>query len=123
MNLLTKTQFDRLIKNGRRQKPVRGTPQEIDFKPVVKLFNPFVELFNPSGKGIWLLTEIDPETPDRAFGLCCIETPELRYVSLLELKGIPLPFGMRIERKLHWKADKTLDGYYREALRTGRIVA
>jgi hypothetical protein len=35
----------------------------IDFPPVVKLFT-------PDAGTTWLLTEIDPDDPDRAFGLC-----------------------------------------------------
>ncbi len=47
MKLLTQAQYDQLIENGRKQDPVRGTDDEIDFMPVVKLFN-------PAGIGTWL---------------------------------------------------------------------
>jgi putative DNA-invertase from lambdoid prophage Rac len=40
MKLLTVAQRAQLIDNGRRQAAVKGTPNELDFKPVVKLFNP-----------------------------------------------------------------------------------
>ena len=116
MKLLTKAQFEKLLENGRKQEPVRGTPQEIDFEPVVKLFN-------PCGLGTWLLTEIDPENHDIAFGLCDLGYPELGSVSLSELRSIRLPFGLSIERDLHWTAKKTIGAYADEARNTGRIVA
>ena len=40
MKLLTKAQREELIDNGRRQAAVKGTPNELDLMPVVKLFNP-----------------------------------------------------------------------------------
>ncbi|MHC5656337.1 DUF2958 domain-containing protein [Stappia sp. ICDLI1TA098] len=116
MKLLTKAQFDQLMENGRRQEPMRGTPQEIDFLPVVKLFN-------PCGAGTWLLTEIDPENPDIAFGLCDLGYPELGSVSLEELQSVSLPFGLSIERDRHWTASKPLSAYAVEARAAGRIVA
>lgn len=116
MKLLTKAQFEKLLDNGRKQEPVRGTPQEIDFEPVVKLFNPL-------GAGTWLLTEIDPEEHDIAFGLCDLGYPELGSVSLTELQSIRLPLGLGIERDRHWTAKKTLNAYATEARLCGRIDA
>ena len=63
MKLLAEALRQTLLANGRQQEPLRGTDQEIDFRPVVKLFN-------PCGAATWLLTEIDPEAPEVAFGLC-----------------------------------------------------
>jgi Protein of unknown function (DUF2958) len=63
MMLLTKAQRELLLDNGRRQAAVKGTPNEIDFFPVVKLFD-------PRGAATWLLTEIDPEDETVAWGLC-----------------------------------------------------
>ena len=40
MALLTRPIRDRLIRNWCAQAPVRGTPREHDFRPVVKLFTP-----------------------------------------------------------------------------------
>jgi hypothetical protein len=40
MKLLTKPIREKLIANGKAQDKVRGTEDEIDFEPVVKLFNP-----------------------------------------------------------------------------------
>lgn len=73
MKLLTKQQYDQLIENGK-------TPGK-DHPPVVKLF------MTNSGC-TWLLSELEPENPDIAFGLCDLGMgfPELGYVSLTEIK-------------------------------------
>ena len=62
MKLLTKELRDKLIANGREQAKVKGTKAEKDFWPVVKLFY-------PAGSATWLLTELDPEDEDVAWGL------------------------------------------------------
>lgn len=118
MKLLTKEIRAKLIANGQLQEPLRGTPREIDFRPVVKLFN-------PCGAATWLLTEIVPGDEDIAFGLCDLgmDCPEIGSVRLSELEGIRGPFGLGIERDLHFTADKTLLEYAREARSAGRIVA
>lgn len=118
MKLLTKTIRDRLIANGKAQDLVRGTEAEIDFEPVVKLFN-------PCGAGTWLLTELDPEEPDIAFGLCDLGMgcAELGNVLISELESIRGPFGLGIERDLRWMPKTTLMGYAREAWKLGRINA
>jgi len=118
MKLLTKPIREKLIANGKAQDKVRGTEDEIDFKPVVKLFN-------PCGAGTWLLTELDSEDPDIAFGLCDLgmDCPELGSVRISELESVRGPFGLGIERDLYWSADKTLLEYAREAWTLGRINA
>ena len=61
--------------------------------------------FNPSGQGDWYITEGDPADPDdfMFFGLCDLGEPELGYVALSELEGVRCPpFGLGIERDLHW---------------------
>lgn len=116
MKLLTKDLRAKLIANGRLQEPLRGTPQEIDFRPVVKLFN-------PSGAGTWLLTEIDPDDEDIAFGLCDLGLgcPEIGSVSLSELESVRGPFGLGIERDRYFEADKTLLEYARAAWASGSV--
>jgi hypothetical protein len=118
MELLTKTQRATLLANGRRQHPLRGTSDEIDFVPVVKLFN-------PCGAATWLLTELDPDDPDIAFGLCDLGMgyPELGSVSLSELESVRGPLGLGIERDRHFTATKTLSAYACEAHRLGCIHA
>src|SRR6202023_1496906 len=87
-----------------------------DFKPVVKLFAPW-------GGATWLLTELDPDNPDIAFGLCDLGMgcPELGSVSLAEIESIRSPGGLLIERDLYFKPTKTLQAYADEARREQRI--
>jgi hypothetical protein len=118
MELFTAEILARLIENGRKQEPVRGTDQEIDFHPVVKLFT-------PDAGCTWLLTEIDPEDADIAFGLCDLGLgfPELGSVSISEIAALRGKLGLPVERDLHFKADKTLSAYAEEASRLERIKA
>ena len=82
MILLTGTQRDRLLANGRQR--------DQDHIPVVKFFNPL-------GEGVWLATELDDDG-DIMFGLADIGYPELGSWCFSELEAIRLPFGMGIER-------------------------
>ncbi|MEE4209963.1 MAG: DUF2958 domain-containing protein [Parvularcula sp.] len=118
MKLLTQAHRQIMIENGREQDTVRGTEEEIDFAPVVKLFN-------PCGAATWLLTELDPEDDDIAFGLCDLgmQCPELGSVRISELEAIRGPLGLGIERDLHFRPKTTLMGYACEAWKVGRIVA
>ncbi|MFZ0339385.1 MAG: DUF2958 domain-containing protein [Terracidiphilus sp.] len=118
MQLLTADIHARLLANGRQQEPVRGTDREIDFHPVVKLFTPDADC-------TWILTEIDPENPDIAFGLCDLGMgfPELGSVSLAEIAALRGGLGLPVERDLHFKAAKRLSAYAAEAARLDRIQA
>ena len=118
MELLTLEIKARLLDNGRKQDPVRGTDDEIDFMPVVKLFT-------PDAGCTWLLTEIDPENPDIAFGLCDlgIGFPELGSVSLTEIATLRAGLGLPVERDLFFKPKKRLSAYAAEASSSGHIIA
>jgi len=118
MKLLTSELKERLLENGRKQQPVRGTHDEIDFWPVVKLFT-------PDAACTWLLTEIDPEDPDIAFGLCDLGMgfPELGSVSLAEIASVRGPLGLSIERDMHFEAEKPLSAYAAEASSAGHVRA
>lgn len=111
--LITKAQRERLLENGRR------TAEGIDHdpKPVVKLFTPFAN-------ATWLLTELDVEIPDLAFGLCDLGMgfPELGNVMLSEIASLRGPAGLRVERDRHWRPDGTLSQYADAAHAAGRIV-
>lgn len=118
MKLLTQPIYDKLIANGRRQDPVRGTEDEIDFRPVVKLFT-------PDAACTWLLTELDPEDPDIAFGLCDLGMgcPELGSVRISELEAVRGKLGLPVERDRWFEADKTLMAYAEQAWEAERIIA
>lgn len=119
MKIFTQEQEQQLKANGRRnaERIARDGNTE-DFAPVVKLFCPF-------GAATWLLTEIDPENSEIAFGLCDLGmgSPEIGSVSIAEITAIRGPGGLRVERDLHFKADKTLQAYATEARAAGVIVA
>ena len=117
MKLLTKAHYEQLLDNGRRQAAVKGTENELDFPPIVKLFN-------PTGAGTWLLTEIEPDAPDIAWGLCDLGMgcPEFGTVSLAELSAFRGRFGLGIERDLHFKARGPISAYIDAAFEAGYIV-
>ncbi len=102
-----------LLANGRES---LETP---DFDPA-----PVVKLFTPDAGATWLLTEIDPDDHDHAFGLCDLGLgmPELGWVSLAELASVRGRLGLPIERDLHFRAEKRLSAYLRDARHAGRIV-
>ena len=109
MKLYTKAQYNKLINNGKNR--------DQDHKPVVKWFN-------PTGGGTWLISEIDSDNTDIAFGLCDLGMgfPELGSVSINELEQVVLPFGLKIERDLYFKASKTVSQYANDASNVGYII-
>lgn len=113
MKLITDELREQLLANGRQSLADDGH----DPAPVVKLFT-------PDAGATWLLTEIDPEDDDRAFGLCDLGQgfPELGHVSLAELEDLRGRWGLPVERDLHFKADRPISAYAREARLAGRIV-
>ena len=121
MKLLTTSLREKLLSNGRANRDADGLPRDqgyIDHKPVVKLFT-------PDAGCTWLLTEIDPDDPDRAFGLCDLGfgCPELGYVSLSELASVRGKLGLPIEREFHFTPTMTLSAYADEARAHGAIRA
>jgi Protein of unknown function (DUF2958) len=84
---------------------------------------PVVKLFTPDAGATWLLTELNPEYPDVAFGLCDLGlgSPELGYVSITELESVRGGLGLPVERDLHFKGDKPLSEYTKIAAARGRI--
>ena len=109
MELLTAELREQLIANGRN--PDR------DIAPAAKFFN-------PAGAGTWLVTDADPDDPDR---LACLAdlgfgTPELGTVRLSELEAFQGPFGLGIERDLWFQGRWTIGVYAEAARNAGRIV-
>lgn len=116
MQMLITKEIDRQLRaNGQLALDGKDTGQT---KPVLKLFN-------PCGAATWLISERDPEEPDILFGLCDLGfgTPEIGRVSLSEIQSVRLQFGLRIERDIHFSADKSLIEYADEARAKGRIAA
>ena len=108
MKLLTETQREQLLANGRNR--------DRDHPPVVRFFN-------PCGSGTWLFSELS-EDGDTLFGLADLGfgTPELGYSSLFEMASVRLRFGLGIERDLHFAPSHALTVYAEAARAAGRIV-
>jgi hypothetical protein len=85
---------------------------------------PVVKLFAPDGAATWLFTEVDPDDPDRLFGLCDLGLgyPELGYASLTEISSVRGRFGLKVERDAHFIGSKPLSVYADDASRAGMIV-
>lgn len=119
MELLTEEVRERLLANGRIQRQLQEEGRaEADFIPVVKLFT-------PDAGCTWLLTELDPDDPDIAFGLCDLGMgfPELGSVSISEIESVRGKLGLPIERDLHFAPVKTLSAFAAEARAHGAIQA
>ncbi|MGQ3138390.1 MAG: DUF2958 domain-containing protein [Sphingopyxis solisilvae] len=83
---------------------------------------PVVRLFSPVGAATWLATEIDADgiffgLADLGFGC-----PELGSFALAELEAVRLPFGLSIERDLHFTASHPLSAYAEAARQAGSIL-
>ena len=64
MTLIPASLITQLLANGAAQRAVLDNGADaVDFYPVVKLFT-------PDAQPTWLLTELDPDDEDLAFGLC-----------------------------------------------------
>ncbi len=84
--------------------------------------HPVVRFFSPVGAASWLATEIDADgilfgLADLGFGC-----PELGSFSLAELEDVRLPFGLGIERDLHFAAAHPLSVYAAAARAAGSIT-
>lgn len=111
MLLFTQEQYAQLLNNGSSVN--RGN----DHEPVVKLIL-------PGSKCTWLLTEIDPEESDLAFGLCDLGLgfPELGYVSLTELNTVRSKIGLHGEHDQFFRAIFRISVYTRVARLHQQIV-
>ncbi|WP_335306906.1 DUF2958 domain-containing protein [Sphingomonas adhaesiva] len=99
--------------DARRAAQADGRP-EPDPAPVLKLFNPI-------GSATWLVSEMDADG-DVVFGLADLGfgCPELGYFSLSEIVAVRLPWGLRIERDVHFTARFPLSVYAEAARMMGR---
>lgn len=99
-----------------RPEPSSETRGSFDPVPVVKFFN-------PCGPATWLATELDRDG-DTAFGLADLGfgCPELGSFSLRELTSIRLPFGLTIERDLHFVSAHPISVWTDAARAAGSIL-
>lgn len=118
MKLLTKSIHDQLLRNGwiRLSVDANGSP-DVDFIPVVKLFT-------PDAGCTWLLSELDPEDPDIAFGLCDLGMgcPELGSVRISELESVRGKLGLPVERDRFFEPRHTMSVYARAAWNNAAIT-
>lgn len=100
MKLLTNQQFLQLTENGQPQN------REKDHFPVVKLFT-------PDAQATWLLTELDSECSDIAYGLCDLGMgfPELGDVYMPEIVSLRGKLGLPVERDRHFEAKYPISVY------------
>ena len=105
-----------LTKSIERKLKANSVSEVTDLPPVVKFFG--------GGGCTWLISEMHPDT-NRMYGLCDLGhgSAELGYVMLEDLEGLTFQFGLKVERDLWFKADKTLNEYADEARISGRIAA
>lgn len=84
---------------------------------------PVVKFFNPVGAATWLATEID-EDGDTLFGLADLGVgcPELGSFSLAELTAVRLPFGLSIERDMHFSTAHPISVWAGAARLAGSII-
>ena len=111
--LITAEQRAQLLANGR----AHAAGQPVDPLPIVRLFT-------PDAHATWLLTELDPQDGDTAFGLCDLGLgmPELNTVRLSELASIRGPQNLPVERDLYFAARRPLSEYVRLAQENGSIT-
>ena len=109
MELVTPELRKQLIANGRT--PGRDIP-------------PACKFFYPAGAGTWLVTDADPDDPDRLHCLADLGfgTPELGTVRVSELEAFQGPFGLGIERDLWFQPAHPISVYAEAARNAGRIV-
>lgn len=119
--ILTEALRAKLLENGQAQRAAIRNGDD-DLQPIDPF--PVVKLFTPDAGATWLLTELDPEDDDLAFGLCDLGLgePELGYVRISELEALRGPLRLPVERDLHFTASRPISVYFEEARRAGRIV-
>jgi hypothetical protein len=100
--LFTNQQIKQLIANG--------INRDNDHKPVVKLFT-------PDANCTWLITEIDPEDQNIAFGLCDLGLgyPELGYIYLPEINNFRGRLGLPVERDRSFESKYPISMYAKAA--------
>lgn len=117
--LILTEQYRQLLAQGRCTAAAFANGQEPpDHWPVVKLFT-------PDANCTWLLSELDPDDPDIAFGLCdiglgCAELGSVRLSDIASIRGV---FGLAPERDRFFTPTCSLGAYAEIARQNGRVVA
>jgi Protein of unknown function (DUF2958) len=117
LNIITEDQYAELLANGRAAREAAHAGLDFDPRPVVKLFT-------PHWYARWLLTDIDPECPQRAYGLCDLGDgrPYVGYVCLADLEDTHGRIKFTVAADPHFVADYPLSVYADVAYTRGLIV-
>lgn len=92
-----------LTKELKKQIPALYSTESIPLKEKIAV----AKFFNPMGAGTWYVIEGQEEDGDFIFfGLVDLHEQEFGYFSLNELQSIRLPFGLKIERDIHFSQEK-----------------
>lgn len=85
---------------------------------------PVVKLFTPDAGCTWLLTSLEPDEPDIAWGLCDLGLgcAEFGTVSLRELGALRGRLGLPVERDIHFEARGPISAYIAASYPAGRII-
>lgn len=112
-SLITDEERTQLLANGQ----ARAAEHAIDPLPVVRLFTPDAHL-------TWLLTELDADDGDTAYGLIDLGLgmPELGTVRLSDLASIVGPRKQPVMRDRYFRAARPLSEYVRLAQENGSIT-
>lgn len=113
---ITPEQREKLLNNGLQS----ARDAEGAFDPI-----PVVKLFQPDGAATWLLTELDPNDPDLAYGLIDRGdgTPDLDYVRLSAIAEVRGGLGLAVEQDRSFRPCKSLSLYHQAAKTAGCITA
>ncbi|MEO0425646.1 MAG: DUF2958 domain-containing protein [Pseudomonadota bacterium] len=121
-HLMNWSEFEGLIRQGvaRREDDATDSEGSVAFTQ-----RPLVKLFTPDAQATWLLSELDPEEPELAFGLCDLGLGflELGDVSIIELVKLRGPLGLPVEQDQHFTAKLSLWDYAQQARQHQRTVA
>lgn len=123
MKLLTQSNRQALLRNGELRQQFEDLPEDEEHEGGEPDFIPVVKLFTPDAACTWLLTELDPEDPDIAFGLCDLGLgcPELGSVRISEIEAVRGRLGLPVERDRHFSTTKTISALADEARAAGYI--
>jgi len=86
------------IEKKLRKNPLHSTDGKPDAEREV-----LVKFFIPWSAGTWFVLEAQEENDDWLFfGLVHVHETEFGYFRLSELKSVKGPYGLKVERDLHW---------------------
>ena len=89
----------KLLTKEIKEKAIKQYDEGSDMEQMV-----VAKFFNPVGRGTWYLMNMQDES--YCWGICHIYEWEIGSFSIEELKSVPLPWGLKIERDKSFKPVK-----------------